>query len=95
MCDAERAEPIVEACGAEFRAVIADIVGEPAVSAGHFTAPGRDGVVRAFPIATVSTAVLVVRPERWVSVNHLGVLAADVKRRAKQRGPGTVLVEHV
>ncbi len=95
VCDAERAQAIVTACAEEFRAVIADIVGAPAIAAGSFTAPGRDGTVRAFPIATLSTAVLIVRPERWVSVNHLGVLAADVKRRAKQRGPGTVLVEHV
>jgi len=36
-----------------------------------------------------------VDPARWVSTGHIGSLAADVKRLAKQRGPGTILVQAV
>jgi hypothetical protein len=36
-----------------------------------------------------------VEPERWISVSHIGALAAEMKRRAKQRGPGTILVQAV
>jgi hypothetical protein len=55
----------------------------------------RDGKAREFPIARLSVAVLLVEPERWVSTGHVGALAAEVKRRAKQRGPGTILVQAV
>jgi hypothetical protein len=55
----------------------------------------RDGRAREFPIARLSVAVLKVDPERWISTSHVGALAAEVKRRAKQRGPGTILVQEV
>jgi hypothetical protein len=70
-------------------------VGAEALALGAFSGPGRDGQVRLFPLARLSTAVLIVRPERRVSTSHLGTLAADVKRRAKSRGAGTILVEEV
>jgi hypothetical protein len=55
----------------------------------------RDGRAREFPIARLSAAVLTVNPARWISTSHIGALAAEVKRRAKQRGPGTILVQAV
>jgi hypothetical protein len=65
------------------------------VRRGRFAGLDRDGVSREFPIARLSAAVLRVDPARWVSTGHIGTLAAEVKRLAKQRGPGTILVQAV
>jgi hypothetical protein len=70
-------------------------VGEEAVKRGSFTGVEREGRAREFPIARLSTAVLQIGPDRWISTGHIGSLAAEVKRRAKQRGPGTILVQTV
>ena len=92
---AHEAEPLARDAARRLREIIGRAVGEEALALGAFSGPGRDGQVRLFPLARLSTAVLVVRPERWVSTSHLGTLAADVKRRAKARGAGTILVEEV
>lgn len=91
----DRAEQLARECARRLRDVIGQAVGADALQLGAFSGPGRDGQVRLFPLARLSTAILLVRPERWVSTSHLGTLAADVKRRAKQRGAGTILVEAV
>lgn len=93
--DPDRVEELAHASAEQLRAVVSDLVGREALAAGTFRGTGRDGLVRDFPIATLSAAILIVRPERWVSVQHLGALAADVKRRSKQRGPGSAILEHV
>ncbi|HUO51154.1 MAG TPA: response regulator [Gemmatimonadaceae bacterium] len=89
------AESIAKECAARFVEVAARAVGEEAVRRGTFTGIDRDGVAREFPIARLSAAVLRVDPAKWMSTGHIGSLAADVKRRAKQRGPGTILVQAV
>jgi CheY-like chemotaxis protein len=89
------AEQVARGAARKLRDIIGRAVGEEAIGLGAFSGPGRDGQVRLYPLARVSSAILVVRPERWVSTSHLGTLAADVKRRAKARGPGTILVEEV
>jgi GGDEF domain-containing protein len=88
-----RAEAFVAECTSRAKKVIERAVGDEAAKAGSFTGVDREGQVRKFPLARLSTAVLLVRPDAWVNLQHLGMRAADVKRRAKQRGPGTVLVE--
>jgi len=88
-----RAETFVAECTTRCRQVIEQAVGDDARRVGTFTGVDREGQVRRFPLARVSAAVLLVHPEAWVNLPHLGMRAADVKRRAKQRGPGTVLVE--
>jgi GGDEF domain-containing protein len=92
---AHEAETLARDAARRLREIIGRAVGEEALALGAFSGPGRDGQVRLFPLARLSTAVLLVRPERWVSTSHLGTLAADVKRRAKARGAGTILVEEV
>ena len=91
----EEGEPLAREAARRLRDIIGGAVGPEALALGAFSGPGRDGQVRLYPIARLSTAILVVRPERWVSTSHLGTLAADVKRRAKSRGAGTILVEEV
>lgn len=88
-------EALAREAARQLREIIGRAVGADALALGAFSAPGRDGQVRLFPLARLSTAILLVRPERWVSTSHLGTLAADVKRRAKARGAGTILMEEV
>ncbi len=87
-----RAEQVVRDSAQRFRDVIGRVVGYEALQRGAFAGVDRDGQIRCFPIAQMSAAVVTVRPEHWVSISHLGALAADAKRRAKREGAGTVLV---
>ena len=90
-----RAESLARESASRFRDAVGEVVGEDAVAAGDFPGVDRDGTVRRFPIARLTAAVLSVAPGRWVSRQHVGTLAADVKRRARLHGAGTVLVEMV
>ena len=91
----EDAESIAQDCAERFVHVAERAVGEEAVRRGSFMGIDREGRAREFPIARLSVAVLRVDPERWISTSHIGALAAEMKRRAKHRGPGTILVEAV
>jgi len=91
----DNARAVALECAKRFRAVAVRAVGAQAVTKGSFTGIDREGRSREFPIARVSTAVLLVDPSRWVSMGHVGALAAEVKRRAKQKGAGTILVQAV
>lgn len=88
-----RAEPLMEACAVRCRQVIEGAVGPKAASQGSYTGVDREGRVREFPLAGFSAAILHVQPSAWVNLAHLGMRAADVKRRAKMKGTGAVLVE--
>jgi PleD family two-component response regulator len=88
-------EAIVKECARRFRDVIARAVGDEAAESGYFTGVDRDGHIKRFPLAHVSAAVMLVRPECWVNLAHFGMAAADAKRRAKQQGAGSILVETV
>jgi len=89
------AESIAEECAKRFRAVIRHAVGEDALARGTFPGVDREGMPRSFPIARLSAAVIAVQPDHVVSATYLGTRAAEVKRRAKQLGGGTILVEAV
>jgi GGDEF domain-containing protein len=91
----DKAETIAQEAARRFVGVAGRAVGEDAVRRGSFLGVDREGRAREFPIARLSVAVLQVDPTRWVSTSHVGALAAEVKRRAKQRGPGTILVQAV
>ena len=91
--DEERANALVQGCMVRCRQVVDRVVGPEAAREGTFAGLDREGQRRRFPLAAVSAAVLRVTPESWVNLAHLGMRAADVKRRAKHLGPGSVLVE--
>jgi PleD family two-component response regulator len=91
----QQGEDIAREAARRFVEVAARAVGAEAVRRGSFMGIDREGRAREFPIARLSAAVLTVDPARWISTGHVGALAAEVKRRAKQRGPGTILVEAV
>jgi PleD family two-component response regulator len=88
-------DDVAQECATRFREVVGRAVGEEAMRIGTFTAVDREGVLRTMPLACLSAAILTVRPADWVSSKHLGARAAEVKRRAKHRGPGTIVAEPV
>ncbi len=90
---AARAEPLMQICTERCRDVIKTAVGPEAAARGSYPGVDREGHAREFPLAGASAAVLLVAVESWVNLAHLGMRAAEVKRRAKQKGSGTVLVE--
>ena len=91
----DRAHDLSRECATRFREVVGRAVGEEAMGAGTFTAVDRSGVLRTMPLACMSVAILTVRPEEWISSKHLGARAAELKRRAKHLGPGTIVAEPV
>lgn len=91
----ERAERIVRESAERFREVIGRVAGRASLDRGSFDGIDRDGVPRQFPIARLSAAVVEVKSGAWVSIGHLGELAAEGKRRAKQQGAGTILISAV
>lgn len=94
ICEPQDAERIAYAAADRFRAIASDVIGDEAVKQGSFRAADRDGVVRDLPVARLSGAILQVRSGE-MSLARLGTLAAEVKRRTKARGAGTILVEAV
>jgi len=90
---AERAVPLMHECTKRCRQVVEGAVGPASAVLGSYTGVDREGRVREFPLAGVSAAVLRVQPSAWVNLAHLGMRAAEVKRRAKMKGTGAVLVE--
>jgi PleD family two-component response regulator len=89
------AETFVAQCVVRCREVVEAAVGSEAAARGTYLGTDRDGQPREFPLASISAAVMQVQPDAWISLSALGQRAADAKRRAKQLGPGSVLVELV
>ena len=91
----ERAEAIARAAQAEFRKVVADAIGEEAMERGTFAGRDRDGNAREFPVACLAAIMLLVEPGHWVSFSQVGERAADLKRKAKTQGSGTLIIENI
>lgn len=88
----DRAPSLAEAFAEQFRGVIGGVVGAETVEAGEFTGPDREGVTRRFPIAKLTTAIVIVSPRRWESAARLGERAAALKRQARLGGAGSIVV---
>jgi PleD family two-component response regulator len=91
----ERAESIARDAARRFREVVREVVGDDVVMRGTFAGDDREGMTKLFPIAELTAVALLVEPAQWVSTSHLGALAAQAKRRARQEGSGTILIERV
>ena len=90
--EATRAEPIAHETSRRFAEVARAAVGEEAMRDGYYHGVDRDGHAREFPIVGVTVVVLLVDPDTWISINHLGSFAAELKRQAKTQGSGMVVV---
>lgn len=91
----DRSDDVARECAMRFREVVGRAVGEEALELGTFTGIDRSGVMRTMALACMSVAILTVQPDEWISSKHLGARAAELKRRAKHRGPGTIVAEPV
>jgi GGDEF domain-containing protein len=88
--DEASAELVARESALRFRDVIIAVLGEKSVERGTFTGVDRDGRATDFPIASLTAAIVVVNPETWISTAHIGAFAAEVKRTAKSKGPGSI-----
>ncbi|GAC1684867.1 MAG: response regulator [Gemmatimonadaceae bacterium] len=91
----ELAEGIARSCATRFSDVVGAAVGADALQRGTFAGIDRDGTARQFPLARLTVAVLRVDSQRWVSAAHVGSMAAEIKRQAREKGAGTILVAAV
>lgn len=90
LCDPEEARPLADAARGAFRTRLPDLLPGEDVRAGRYRAPDRDGVEREFPLTGLSAGIVRVDPARWSSLERLGEVVAEVKRRAKLPGSGGV-----
>ncbi len=88
-----RAVSIARNSSEEFSKVLREVVGDQAVETGRFLGRDREGVMRWLPLSRLSIAILTVDPATWISAAHLGARAAESKRKAKLKGPGTILLD--
>ena len=93
LTDESRAVSIARTSSEEFAEVLREVVGDQAVETGRFLGRDREGVMRWLPLSRLSIAILTVDPASWISAAHLGARAAESKRKAKLRGPGTILLD--
>jgi DNA-binding response OmpR family regulator len=92
----QNAEPLMQECAARFGSVVSRAVGEAAVQRGSYMGIDREGQTREFPITQLSAVILIIDPAHWASLTesivHLGSFVAEMKRHAKQSGPGSILM---
>ena len=91
----DRGESLAEASAARFRETIGRIIGQQTLAVGNFSGVDREGVARQFPLAKMTSAVLIIEPGRWQSASKLGEIAAATKRAARVSGAGTIAVQRV
>ncbi len=86
VCPADEARELARIARARFSQALPRHLPEDAVRAGVYRGRDRAGVEREFPLTRLSAAVVRVDPARWTSLEHLGELVAEAKRRAKSPG---------
>ena len=91
----DRGESLAEASAARFRQTIEQIIGADVLASGDFAGVDREGVARRFPLAKMTSAVLIIDPVNWQSASKLGEIAAATKRAARANGAGTIAVQRV
>jgi EAL domain-containing protein (putative c-di-GMP-specific phosphodiesterase class I)/GGDEF domain-containing protein len=78
----------IEAAVSSFNAQAQSLFDEEAAAQGGIEAEDRDGVVRFFPMTTVSAGLLRVRPGAFQRPEHVASAAAVAKHKAKQVASG-------
>ena len=91
VCAAERARELAARAAQSFEGIVAAAVGPENVEAGTFAGTDRKGQTRQFPLAQMTSVIVPVNPQEWVSVAHLGELAATWKLAAKSNGGGRIV----
>ena len=91
VCAAERARPLAQEAAQKFTAIVADAVGDENARRGTFSGLGRDGQMKQFKLASLTSVIVPIDSANWVSVAHLGEAAATWKLAAKSNGGGTIV----
>ena len=91
VCDSARARPLAKQAAQGFTKIVADAVGADSAERGTFSGADRGGNVRQFPISQLTSVIVPIDPQDWVSVAHLGEAAATWKLAAKSNGGGQIV----
>ena len=83
ICPPEDARRLAEDARRRFDTGLQRHLPPDAVSAGTYHGLDREGEEREFPLTRLSTAIVRIDPQRWPSMERLGEIVADAKRRAK------------
>ena len=91
VCAPDRARALSQTAADGFGALVARAVGSEAAARGTFPGTDRKGVLNQFPLARLTSVIVPVEPQSWVSVAHLGEAAATWKLAAKSNGGGQIV----
>ncbi|HEX8243817.1 MAG TPA: GGDEF domain-containing protein, partial [Longimicrobium sp.] len=83
VCPPDDARRLAEDARRRFDTGLQRHVPRDTVAAGTYHGLDRDGEEREFPLTRLSTAVVRIDPRRWPSMERLGEVVAEAKRRAK------------
>ena len=92
VCAPERAHDLAQDAAARFLSIVARAVGPQSAERGSFTGADRKGNPRQFKLASLTSVIVPIDPNNWVSLAHLGEAAATWKLAAKSNG-GDRIVE--
>jgi PleD family two-component response regulator len=83
VCPSQDARRLAEEARRRFDTGLQRHVPADTVTAGTYRGLDRDDEEREFPLTRLSTAVVRIDPQRWPSMERLGEIVAEAKRRAK------------
>ncbi len=92
VCEKERAQKLAESAALRFAPIVARAVGEESAARGTFSGANRKGDLKQFQLASLTSVIVPIDPNDWVSLAHLGEAAATWKLAAKSNG-GNRIVE--
>ena len=91
VCAPERAHDLAQVAAQRFTPIVAGAVGQENAERGIFTGIDRKGNPKQFKLASLTSVVVPIEPENWVSLAHLGEAAATWKLAAKSNGGGRIV----
>ena len=91
----ENIESIAREARLRYAAVLAQSLDAQTMRENTFTGVDREGLKRDFPLPGLLCIALEVEPEKWISADHLGAFAAEMKRRARGQEDGVMVVGSV
>ena len=91
VCEPQRARPLAQSAAEGFAKIVARAVGAENFARGEFSGTDRNGQLKQFPLAQLTSVIVPIDPQDWVSVAHLGEAAATWKLAAKSNGGGRIV----
>ncbi|HEX8907225.1 MAG TPA: diguanylate cyclase, partial [Longimicrobiaceae bacterium] len=90
LCPPEDARRLAEDARRRFDVGLQRHLPASAVTEGTYRGLDREGEEREFPLTRLSVAIVRIDPQRWPSMDRLGEIVAEAKRRAKSNGNGGI-----